>query len=173
MTVRYSFALAAALSIIGGGAFALVTTDSVIQELSASGYTRIEVANGPTQMKVEAIRGTEKLEVVYDTATGNVLKSETDTVDADENTTPGVQVRTRDRDFVQVREQTQTGVSDDDDDEEDDDDDFSDDSDDDNSGSGSDDDDDDDDDHGGHGGHGGDDGGGDDHGGHGRGGDDD
>lgn len=166
MTVRYSLALAAALSIIGGGAFALVTTDSVIQELSASGYTRIEVANGPTQMKVEAIRGTEKLEVVYDTATGNVLKSETDIVDADENTTPGVQVQTRDRDFLRVREQTQTGVSDDDDD-------FSDDSDDDNSGSGSDDDDDDDDDHGGHGGHGGDDGGGDDHGGHGRGGDDD
>ena len=59
----------AAVMIFGAGAAAAqITTDGVIQDLSAQGYSRIEVANGPTQMKVEAIRGTEKLEVIYDTA---------------------------------------------------------------------------------------------------------
>ncbi len=149
----------AAVMIFGAGAAAAqITTDGVIQDLSAQGYSRIEVANGPTQMKVEAIRGTEKLEVIYDTDSGAVLKQETDTVSADDNTAPGVQVRTRTRDFVRAQERVRTGMNDDSDDDSSDDD-------------GSDDDSSDDDGSDDHGGSGGDDDGGDDnggdHGGHG------
>lgn len=116
MNLKYRVSLAAALAILGGAAAAQITSDGVIQDLSAQGYSRIEVANGPTQMKVEAIRGTEKLEVVYDSATGNVLKSETATIADSDNTMPGIQVRTRSRDFVTARNSDSSGVDDDSDD---------------------------------------------------------
>ncbi len=129
-----------------------LTTDDVIATFQADGFTRIEVKQGPTQIKVEAIRGTEKVETIYDAETGNVLKSEVETVGPNENIRPGVSIRNRGKDFVDV------GDDDDDDDDDDNDDDGDDDDD-------SDDDDDDgDDDHGGHGGDDGDDGD-DDHGG--------
>ena len=91
--------LAAALSLTGGAALALTAQD-VINTLSARGYTRIEVKTGPTQTKVEAIRGTEKLEVIYDNASGDTLKSEVQAVEPGENTAPGVSVRNRNRDFL-------------------------------------------------------------------------
>jgi uncharacterized membrane protein YgcG len=92
----------AAAMFAGTMAFGAITSDSVITDLQSQGYTRVEVKVGPTQMKVEAIKGTSKVEVIYDIATGTVLKRETGTVGAFENTTPGVQVRDRDRDFVRV-----------------------------------------------------------------------
>jgi hypothetical protein len=93
--------LTAALLFAGNAALAF-TTDSVVNDLSQQGYTRIEVRNGLTQTKVEAIRGTQKLEVVYDRATGAVLKSETEAVEADDDTAPGISIRNRNRDFVRV-----------------------------------------------------------------------
>ena len=91
--------LAAALSLTGGAAFALTAQD-IINTLSSLGYTRIELKTGPTQTKVEAIRGTEKLEVIYDNASGDTLKSEVQAVEPGENTAPGVSVRNRNRDFL-------------------------------------------------------------------------
>jgi hypothetical protein len=85
----------------GSGAFAL-TADEVISDFQSQGFTRTEVWVGPTQIKVEGIRGTEKVEVIYDRATGQVLKTETELVSAGENTAPGVSVRERNRDFVRV-----------------------------------------------------------------------
>jgi hypothetical protein len=146
MSRLHPILLAAALSLPTGAALAL-TSQEVIDDLSAQGYTRIEVKVGPTQIKVEAIRGTEELEQVFDSATGNVLKSEVDRVDADDNVTPGVTVRNRNRDFVGAR-----GDDDDDRDDDRDDDDDDRDGDDDDHGH---DDDDHDDDHGGNSGHGG------------------
>ena len=97
---RYRMILiAAALSLTGGAALALTAQD-VINTLSARGYTRIEVKTGPTQTKLEAIRGTEKLEVIYDNASGDTLKSEVQAVEPGENTAPGVSVRNRNRDFL-------------------------------------------------------------------------
>lgn len=93
--------LAFGLVLAGQTAFA-ITSDSVISDLQAEGYTRVEVRVGPTQMKVEAIRGTEKLEMIILTETGQVLKTETEVVGSGENTTPGVSVRDRNRDFVRV-----------------------------------------------------------------------
>ena len=178
--MRRTFLLAGALLLTGHAALAL-TSEQVIDDLTAQGYTRIEVRNGLTQTKVEAIRGTTKLEVIYDQATGAILKSETEAVEPGDDTTPGISVRNRNRDFVRVSGRDDSDDSDDDSSSDDDDDrrDWSDDDDDDSRGRDDDSDDDSDDDrgddHGGddHGGddRGGDEGGGDDRGGEGHGGD--
>ncbi len=168
---RYHLALlATAFSLTGGAALAL-TTQQVIDTLSTQGFTRIEIKTGPTQIKVEAIRGTEKLEQVFDSASGTILKSETEAVRPGENTAPGVSIRDRNRDFLRDEGNDDAGDDDGDDDNGDDandddgDDDNGDDAsddngDDDNGDDGNNDDDDDDDDgdddHGGDSGHGGD-----------------
>ncbi len=105
--------LTAALLFAGNAAMAF-TTESVVNDLTGQGYTRIEVRNGLTQTKVEAIRGTEKLEVVYDRASGAVLKSETERVEADDDTTPGISIRERNRDFVRVSSSNDDSSDDDD-----------------------------------------------------------
>ena len=92
--------LVAAFAFSGSMAFAALSTQEVIDGLSAQGYTRVEVKVGPTQTKVEAIRGTEKLEVVYDNASGDALKTEVGTVEAGDDTAPGVSIRNRTHDFV-------------------------------------------------------------------------
>lgn len=76
------------------------STDQLVSDLQAQGYTRIEVKNGVTQTKVEAVRGTEKIETVFDRATGEVIKQEVETVRSGDDTRPGVEIDTRDRDFV-------------------------------------------------------------------------
>lgn len=96
-----SAVLALGFAFAAHGALAL-TTDEIIADLQAQGYSRVEVKVGPNQIKVEAIRGTEKVETIYDIATGAVLKTETDTVRLFDNTNPGVQIRERNRDFVRV-----------------------------------------------------------------------
>jgi hypothetical protein len=112
--MKRTFLLAAAFLLTGQAALAL-TTEQVVNDLRSQGYTRIEVRTGLTQTKVEAIRGTEKLEVVYDRATGAVLKSETDKVDFTDNTAPGVTLRNRNRDFVRVSSGDDAGSDDGDD----------------------------------------------------------
>ena len=100
---------AAAMVVAGSMAFGAVTSDALISQYQAAGYTRIEIKRGPTQIKVEAIKGTEKLEVIYDIATGTILKRELATLDNAPIRT-GVQVQDRDRDFIR------SGDDDDDDD---------------------------------------------------------
>ena len=77
-------------------------TDQIINDLTGQGFDRIEIDNGIDQIKAEAIRGTQKLEVVYDRATGNILKQEVERVDSDDDTRPGIEIRNRDRNFVDV-----------------------------------------------------------------------
>ncbi|MFN3721625.1 MAG: hypothetical protein ACK4VZ_01160 [Paracoccaceae bacterium] len=98
---RTLMALTLGLALSGTMALA-VTPDEIVGNLQAAGYSRVEVRVGPTQIKVEAIRGTEKLEVVYDAATGAVLKTETGVVRGDRSTSAGVKVRTDNRDFVRT-----------------------------------------------------------------------
>ena len=83
-------------------AFAALTTETVVADLQGQGYTRVEVKTGPTQTKFEAIKGSEKLEVIYDNASGNVLKTETGTVGWYESTRDGVYYDDRGRDFLSV-----------------------------------------------------------------------
>ncbi|MBP6736747.1 MAG: PepSY domain-containing protein [Rhodobacteraceae bacterium] len=72
---------------------AAITSDDLISQYQAQGYTRIEIKVGTTLAKVEAIKDGQKVEVLYDLVTGAVLKTETEAVDAGDNVTPGVQVR--------------------------------------------------------------------------------
>ena len=141
--MKRSLMMTAALIFAGSMSFAAINTDTIATDLQAQGYTRVEIKKGISQVKVEAIRGTEKLEVIYDIETGAILKREVETVRPGENTAPGVSVRERNRDFVRGRSN--------DDDDDDSDDDSDDDNDDDNSGHGGGDDDDDDDDNSGSG----------------------
>ena len=90
------------LLLSGGTASAEVNVNALAADLQSQGFTRIEMRETPNQLKVEAIRGTEKVETIYDKSTGAVLKSETEAVGAFENTTPGVSLRQRNRDFLRV-----------------------------------------------------------------------
>ncbi len=106
------FLIAALFALPATTALAAIDTDSLIAGYQAEGYTTIEVTRGTTQTKIEAIRGTEKIEVVYDNETGATLKSESGVPEADDDILPGVTVRDRPRDFV--RADDEDGVSDDD-----------------------------------------------------------
>ena len=112
MSIRLSLASAAVLATIAAAGHAQSIADQVVSQLTAEGYTRIEVKTGPTQVKVEAIRNGRELEAVYDLATGAILKQEVNAIGADDDTTPGVEIDTRNRDFVDAA----GNVHDDDDD---------------------------------------------------------
>jgi len=74
----------AAIALGASIASAQTTTDSIVQDLKDQGYTRIHVKTGATRIKVEALRDGEKLEVVYNRGTGEVLKREIGMAGADD-----------------------------------------------------------------------------------------
>ena len=47
-----------------GTAFADSFSDAIVKAFVDEGYTSIEVKNGPTQTKVEAVKGNQEIEVV-------------------------------------------------------------------------------------------------------------
>ena len=117
---RTLLATTAALPLLAGAAWAQSVTDQVVSGLQAQGFTRIEVKEGPTQIKVEAIQGTTKVEYVYDIRTGDVLSTETERVDGDDDTRPGVEIEREDEDFVRAEGAVLDGDDDDRDDRDDD-----------------------------------------------------
>ncbi len=72
---------------------AAITSDDLVAQYQAQGYTRIEIKVGPTLAKVEAIKDGQKVEVLYDLVTGAILKTETEQVQAGDDVSPGVEVR--------------------------------------------------------------------------------
>jgi hypothetical protein len=92
--------LSAAFVCFGSIAMAGIATDQLVASFQSAGYTHIEIKTGVTQMKVEAVSGTTKVEVIYDIATGAIIKQETSTVGALENTAPGVEVKSVGKDFT-------------------------------------------------------------------------
>lgn len=113
----------AALAITASAAFSQSIAEQVIAQLQEQGYERIEVKNGPTQVKVEAIRDGMKMEVIYDAATGEVIKQEVGPVDGDDDMTPGVSVDDDDEDFIDDDENDDDSDESDDDENDDDEDD--------------------------------------------------
>ncbi len=101
-----------ALIISGSFAFAqesapeivLTAVESQIAALSLDGFKRFEVVTGLTQTKIEAINPDtrDKLEIVIDSATGDVLSTEAGKAGVFENIKEGTVYRTRNRDFVEV-----------------------------------------------------------------------
>ena len=78
---------------------AAINAQSVVDSLSAQGFSRIEVKTGLTQIKVEAVTGNSKVEVIYDALTGAILKQETSRANPDDLGT-GVEVSQEDHDFL-------------------------------------------------------------------------
>ena len=93
---------AAAFTTVIGTAHADTFTDSIVSNLQSLGYEFIEIQDGIGQVKVEAIRGTDKLEVIYDRSSGRILKQERERAEAGEIGRSGVQVRDRNRNFIDV-----------------------------------------------------------------------
>lgn len=79
-----------AMILVAGALSAQSIADQVITALQADGYERIEIDNGPSTIKVEAIRGDRKLEIIYDAITGEILEQESGPVEAREDRAPGV-----------------------------------------------------------------------------------
>jgi hypothetical protein len=95
-----SILIASAFSLFAGIAQAAVTANTLAADFQAQGFTAIEVKQGLTQIKVEAVKNGMKTEVIYDMLTGAVLKTEVYAVQAGDRISDGVDIRTRDRDFL-------------------------------------------------------------------------
>ncbi len=100
-------------------AFAAINPQALADKYVAEGYTYVEVKTGPTQTKLEAVKGNRKVEVVYDNATGEVIKSEFEDADDDYIGKSGVEIDSSNKDF----EDNDNSDGDDDDSEDDDNDD--------------------------------------------------
>ena len=66
--------VAVAFTLWAGIAQADQFTDTVVSKFQELGFDYIEVKEGISQLKVEAIQGNRKLEVIYDRETGKILK---------------------------------------------------------------------------------------------------
>ncbi|NNL18674.1 MAG: PepSY domain-containing protein [Boseongicola sp.] len=115
--MKYTIPLATAFAVWMGAAHADEFTDKIVTNLQDLGYDYIEIKNGPSQVKVEAIRGTEELEVIYDRLTGEILKQEIESTEGDDIGQSGVDISNRNRDFL---DDDDDGRDDDDDDNDDD-----------------------------------------------------
>lgn len=112
----------AAIMLTTGAAFAAIDGNALADAYLAEGYSFVEVKVGPTQTKVEAIKGNIKVEVIYDNETQDIIKRERARADADELGREGKQVRDVNRDFESDDDGDRKGRDDDDEDDDDDDD---------------------------------------------------
>lgn len=102
-------------TVVASASHAAIDGQSLADSYLAEGYDFVEVKVGPTQTKVEAIRGTREVEVVYDNVSGEIIDRETDVADTQDQGRTGVQIRTVGRDF----EDRDDSFDDDDDDDDD------------------------------------------------------
>lgn len=110
------FLLATMCALPASAGFAAIDTDGLISRFQGEGYTTIEVTRGLDETKVEAIRTNEKVEVIFDNATGAVLETEYGAPDANDDTRPGVNVRDRARNFARNGDEDESAAVDRDDD---------------------------------------------------------
>lgn len=106
MLLSSAFLLSATMSL------SAMTAEDLVAAYQAKGYTNIEVKTGLTQIKVEAVKGSVKVEVIYDAATGAILEQETNRARRSERGT-GVEVTTEDRDFLEADDDSDDDNSDD------------------------------------------------------------
>ena len=89
----------AAAALTANMAYAAINPQALADSYIANGYTYVEVKQGPTQTKLEAVKGDVKVEVVYDNTTGGIIKQETEQADDDYIGKTGVEIEDSDRDF--------------------------------------------------------------------------
>jgi len=93
-------ATTATLALASTPALAQSATDQIVADLQSQGFTYVEVQEGPSQIKVEAVRDGMKLEVIYDSATGEILRQETEVAEGEYATRTGVEIESDDEDFI-------------------------------------------------------------------------
>lgn len=93
----------AGFALMAGVASAAITANDVVKSYQDAAYTRIEVVEGPSQIKVEAIKDGMKIEVIYDKATGDVLKTESHAVAGEDADQSGVEIKRSGDDFADVQ----------------------------------------------------------------------
>jgi hypothetical protein len=98
MKLHLSGALALLLATTTMSAAAPITPQDLASRYQAEGFSRVEIEYRGDRAEVEAIRGSTKIERLYDLRTGAVIRQEQDRVDDDDNTRPGVYVRHDDDD---------------------------------------------------------------------------
>ena len=98
--------LAAAILCAGPGlavADGHTMNDQIVADLQGQGFDYVEIENGLTQTKVEAVRDDGlKVEVVYDNQSGRIIEQEVERASAEDRRRRGVEVDRRARDFVDV-----------------------------------------------------------------------
>lgn len=114
-------ALAAAASPAHADPFA----EAVADDLRRNGYDQIEVRSGPRRVRAEGVRGNRRIEVVYDTSTGEIVRLDYEIIDPNDRRRPdrGGNQRSRDRFDDDDRDDDDDDDDDRDDDRDDDDDD--------------------------------------------------
>ena len=114
---------AAAAMMAGTGAGADPFVDAVVKNFQDMGYQFVEIERGRSQLKAEGVRGNQELEVIYDLATGRIIRQETGRADDSYVGRSGVEISSRDRDFTGSGSGRGRDDFDDDNDDDDDDDD--------------------------------------------------
>lgn len=99
MNMKQNLLLAAAFALTAQMAHA-ITADELAAQYQSAGYGYIQIRTGVSQIKIEAIKDGQKVEVIYDAATGAILKSESESIDTIDNTDQGLRLRKVNRDFV-------------------------------------------------------------------------
>jgi hypothetical protein len=114
--------ITAAAMVFGSAASADPFVDAVVQNFRDMGYQYIEIDRGRTQLRAEGVRGDEELEVVYDLATGRIIRRDISRASDEYIGRRGVEINRTSRDFV-GDDRSGSGRNDNDDDNDDDDDD--------------------------------------------------
>jgi hypothetical protein len=110
----------AAIALSASMATAAVDPQSLADRYVAEGYSFVEVKIGPTQTKIEAVRGSRQIEVVYDTATGEIIEWEEEAADDDDLGRTGIEISREDEDFSDEDDNDDDEDEDDEDDEDED-----------------------------------------------------
>lgn len=97
--MKRTLMMTAAFVFGGQMAFAAIDPQALADSYIAEGYTYVEVKQGPTQTKLEAVKDGNMVEVVYDNETGGIISQETQVADAEEVAQTGVEIKTTDKDF--------------------------------------------------------------------------
>jgi hypothetical protein len=101
MYTKPTLSVAAAFALWSVASHAGPFEDAVIEQYQNMGFQFIEVKEGLTQTKVEAIMPDgRKVEVIYDRSTVEILKQENERADGDEIGPTGVQFDNEGEDFL-------------------------------------------------------------------------
>ncbi len=89
-----------------------ITVADVVKTYQDAAYSAIEVKESPNQIKVEGVKDGVKVEVVYDKATGDVVKRESEAAGVGD-TNSGLEVSSTDHDFTDDDSADDNSASDD------------------------------------------------------------